>query len=223
MKNTKVLLTVAAFMLLFTSGSFAQFKMSVAPVTGMGFSIHNGSDLDQSGNGFGVVAGGLIDMQFNQSVGLITNFGFYDNRSGSYEDDITFQPGVVGTVENSVSLSYFTIEPLFKFQFPSRFYLMIGPSLGFNLSAENEIVETITTPDWTFDGENKTRKSKGTIRNTNTRFELKAGAGYNIRVANGFDIAPQITFGYGLTNVVEDVEWKILTIQANVAFKFAVM
>ncbi|QQS35622.1 MAG: outer membrane beta-barrel protein [Ignavibacteriales bacterium] len=223
MKNKKILLTVAAILLLLSSNSFAQFRMSVAPVTGMGFSIHNGSDLNQSGNGFGVTAGALIDMQFNQSVGLLTNIGFYDNRSGSYEDDITFQPGVVGTIENSVSLSYFTIEPLFKFQFPSRFYLMIGPAIGFNLSAENEIVEKITTPGWTFDGQNTTRKSKGTIRNTNVRFELKAGMGYNIRVANGFDIAPQVTFGYGLTNVVEDVNWKILTIQANVAFKFAVL
>ncbi len=222
MKNTKILLTLAAVLLMFTTSSLAQFKMSVAPVSGMGFSIHNGSDLNQSGNGFGVVAGALVDMQFNRTVGLITNIGFYDNRSGSYEDDITFQPGVVGTVENSVSLSYFTIEPLFKFQ-PSRFYLMVGPAIGFNLSAENEIVETITTPGWTFDGENTTRKSKSTIRNTNVRFELKAGVGYNIPVANGFDIAPQVTFGYGLTNVVEDVEWKILTIQANVAFKFAVM
>jgi hypothetical protein len=222
MKNTKVLLTIAAVMLMFVSNSFAQFKMSVAPVSGMSFNIHNGSDLNQSGNGFGVVAGALVDIQFNKSIGLITNVGFYDNRSGSYEDNITFQPGVEGTVENSVSLSYFTIEPLFKFQ-PSRFYLMVGPAIGFNLSAENEIVETITTPGWTFDGENTTRKSKGTIRNTNVRFELKAGAGYNIPVAKGFEIAPQVTFGYGLTNVVEDVQWKILTFQANVAFKFAVL
>jgi hypothetical protein len=223
MKKTKILLAVTAVMLIFSSNSFAQFRMSIAPVSGMSFNIHNGSDLNTSANGFGFVAGGMVDMQFNPSVGLITNFGFYDNRSGSYKDDITFQPGVVGTIENSMSLSYFSIEPLFKYQFPSRIYLMVGPSLGFNLSAENEIIETITTPDWTFDGENRTRKSTSTLRNTNVRFELKAGAGYNIRVANGFDIAPQVTFGYGLTNVVEDVNWKILTIQANVAFKFAVM
>jgi hypothetical protein len=49
------------------------------------------------------------------------------------------------------------------------------------------------------------------------------GAGYELPIADNIHLVPQLTFGYGLSNVVEDVEWKILTFQALVGVKFDVL
>jgi hypothetical protein len=95
----------------------------------------------------------------------------------------------------------------------------MGPVLGFNISSEGEQTIKITTPGYTFQDGTTSQKTKATIKDTQVRFELKAGAGYDIPVADGIAIAPQLTFGYGLTNVVSDVKWSVLTIQAMVGVK----
>ncbi len=218
----KSLLLFAAVLFAFSTNSFAQFKLGVTPVTGINFNIHTGSDLPQSGNGFGFVLGAQADMAFNKSVGLVAGMAFYDNRYGSYSETGS-TGGVQYTDDNSSSISYFQLESLFKYKLPSNFYFVFGPELGFSLSAEAESETKITTPGYTFQDGSTTRKTKATIKNTQTRFELKMGAGYEIPIADNIHLVPQLTFGYGLTNVVEDVEWKILTFQALVGVKFDVL
>ncbi len=56
----------------------------------------------------------------------------------------------------------------------------------------------------------------------NARFELKGGAGYSFPLG-GVDLDPRITIGYGLTNVQQNFNWKILTFQAVVAVKFQII
>jgi hypothetical protein len=211
--------------LLFITGMIsvnAQTKLSLAPVVGLNFNIHNGSDLDESSTGFGMVIGGQADITFNRSIGLQTNLMFFDKRSASLSETQT-EGGVTFTSDNSVSLTYLQIEPLLKVNFPSNFYLLFGPTLGFNLSAESENEITIETPGFTFEDGSTKSESKGTIRNTSTRFELKAGAGVEIPLSYNLSLTPQVTFAYGLTNVVEIVEWKIMSFQALVGVKFAIM
>ena len=62
--------------------SLAQFRLKLVPQTGMNFNLHTGSDIE-SGSGFGIVVGGGVDMQFTNTIGIIANLQFYDNRSGS--------------------------------------------------------------------------------------------------------------------------------------------
>lgn len=217
-------LTSILFVLVQNSSN-AQFKLSVAPALGMNFNIHSGSDLKESGNGFGLEFGGYADMSFTPTVGLIAGLAFYDNRSGSSSSTGSEQVPGVGTVNYTqdvdVSLAYFQIESLFKLTIPgSGFYFVMGPVLGFNISGETESTTTITTQGVTFqDGTNK-QKAKSTLKDTQVRFELKGGAGYDISVSRLITLAPQFSFGYGLTNVVKDVKWKVLTIQGLVSVKF---
>lgn len=226
MKKVFVYLFLASTIFLLTSNiGLAQFKLSVAPALGMNFNLHTGSDLKESGSGFGIAFGGYTDMAFSPTVGLITGLAFYDNRSGSTSTTGTEQVQGVGAVnftqDVDVSLAYFQIESLFKLTIPrSGFYFVMGPVIGFNISGETESTTTITTQGVTFqDGTNK-QKSKGTIKDTQVRFELKGGAGYDISLSRLITLAPQVSFGYGLTNVTKDVKWKILTIQAMVSAKF---
>jgi hypothetical protein len=208
---------------LLSAVSFAQFRLSLGPQIGLNFNLHTGSDLPNSGNGFGMLGGGQVDMDFSRTIGLITNIGFYDNRYGSYSNtasvDVNGQT-VNYTTDNNASLAYFTLEPLLKIKIPmSDFFFFVGPAVGFNIESSGERVTTLNTPGFTFQDGSSKQTSKATIQNTLVRFELKLGAGYNIPVGL-MDITPQLSFGYGLTKVVSDVSWRILTIQASTVVKF---
>lgn len=45
----------------------------------------------------------------------------------------------------------------------------------------------------------------------NVRFEMKFGGGYIFPLSKGMRINSQLTFGYGLTNIAKDVNWKIMS------------
>ncbi len=221
MKKGTIIFVFLMSVIFISSSTYAQFRLSLSPALGLNFNLHTGSDLPASGNGFGMMIGGYADMNFTENIGLIAGLAFYDNRSGSYSETGTI-PGYTYTYSEDVgaSLAYFQIESLFKLGVKrSNFYFVMGPVLGFNISSEAEVTYKITTPGVTFQDGSTSQKSKSTIKDTQVRFELKAGAGYDIPVAEGIAIAPQLTFGYGLTNVVSDVKWSILTIQALVGVK----
>ena len=91
------------------------------------------------------------------------------------------------------------------------------------MGSEGEEAITLTTPGLTFQGGSNKQTSKAKIKDIQVRFELKGGAAYDIPVSKLFTITPQLTFGYGLTNVVKDVKWKILTFQLMSSVKFNLM
>jgi len=222
MKKVFTYLFLSSMVFLLTSNTaLAQFKLSVVPQTGLNFNLHTGSDIE-SGSGLGLVIGGGVDMQFSKSIGLIANLQFYDNRSGSisqtgsgqYQDNQGNPVSSTITADNSISLAYFMIEPLFKLSLPNGgFYFVVGPCIGFNVEGSTE--QTVTEsfpPPYTNNDTKKT--SKSTLKETQVRFELKAGAGYDIPISRLISLTPQLTFGYGITKVVKDVSWRVLTIQA---------
>ena len=229
MKKLISFFALSALIIVLTSGySFAQFQLKLGPSAGLNYNIHTGSDLPQSGSGFGFVIGGQVDMSFTPHIGLIANMQFYDNRSGSfsktssnqYTDQNTGAP-ITSTVsdQNDASIAYFMIEPLFKLSLAnSGMFFFVGPAIGFNVqgSFQETISETFPTG---YQNNNTKQTSKGSIQNMNARFELKLGGGYDIPLG-GLYLTPQVSFGYGLTQMKQDVNWRILTIQALVTVKF---
>ncbi|MGE5398924.1 MAG: outer membrane beta-barrel protein [Ignavibacteriales bacterium] len=228
----KKILTILVLSVLIISASSnssqAQFRLKLGPQVGMNFNLHTGSDIE-SGNGFGFVIGGTVDMSFTPTIGLITNMQFYDNRSGSRTEESTRnyrdqQTGASVTsnvsVENSVSLAYFLIEPLFKLNLPnSGFYFVMGPSVGFNVEGSGEQTTSETFPP-AYANNNTKETAKIKYNDLLARFELKLGAGLDIPIASGLYLTPQVSFGYGITNVMSDIAWRVLTAQALVAVKF---
>lgn len=222
-KFYSTLAIIAVLVLLTAPSSYSQFRLSLGPNIGMNFNLHTGSDLPESGNGFGIVAGAQVDMMFSRSFGLMTNLQFYDNRFGSYSKSAT-EPNngnpVSYTQDYNASVAYFQIEPLAKITTPGGFFFFGGPALGFSVEGSGERVTTLTTPGFQFQDGTTKQTAKGSIDNMNVRFELKLGAGYDIPVGMDMAITPQLSFGYGITNVVKDVTWKILSIQAMATYKF---
>ena len=190
----------------------AQFHLSVGPVTGLNFNVHTGSDVDKTGTGFGIIFGGVADMRFSKNFALQTTIFFYDGRYGSYSSTGTDYYYGNYTIDNGASIAYFSIEPLAKFNIGSGFYMVAGPSLGFNM--EGSVEQTYTVQN------GRIPSNKVSLQNMNVRFELKAGAGMDLPLTKLMTLAPQFTFGYGLTNVQKDVSWKILSFQAGCALKF---
>jgi hypothetical protein len=214
----KLLLFTLFSFLLFSSQGLSQFRLKLGPNTGMNFNIATGSDVPESATGFGFFIGGSVDMEFTPTIGIIANMQFYDNRSVSSEEEGTFQ-GTAYTVETSTSLAYFMIEPLFKLSLPgSGFYFVMGPCIGFNV--EGSIESNLSSANNQLTFQDGSTKQKATLRNTLVRFELKVGSGFDFVLSPLITLAPQVTFGYGITKVVENVESRVLTIQLNTAVKF---
>jgi hypothetical protein len=213
----KKLQTAAIVMLTFflSSSAFGQFKLSLEPAFGMNFNLHSGSDIE-SGSGVGIVFSGHANMSFSKSIGLIAGIAFYDNRTGSYTETGTDQTYGKFSTEINASLAYFQLESLFKYELPSGLYFVVGPVLGFNVESEAQYKIHLQQFNQTVDG-------KSTIKETQVRFELKTGAGYLIPISKDIFITPQVTFGYGLTNVVKDFKWKVLTFQAVCGVSFVII
>jgi hypothetical protein len=217
----KLLLFTAILFLFLSSQGLSQFRLKLGPNTGMNFNIATGSDVEETANGFGFFLGGTVDMEFTPTIGLIANMQFYDNRSVSSSSEGTVQ-GISYTVDASTSLAYFMIEPLFKMSLPgSGFYFVGGPCVGFNIEGSIEANLSSENDQVTF--QDGSTKQKQTLRNTLTRFELKIGSGYDFVLSPLVTLAPQLTFGYGITKVVENVESRVLTIQLQAAVKFALI
>lgn len=203
---------------LFTSINNAQFRMAVGPEVGFNFNLHTGSDLDEGGSGLGMALSGIVDMTFtsDRAIGLLTGLAFYDNRSGS-SSSLFSQNGTNYSVDNDVSIAYFQIISLFKYRIPNvGVYFVFGPQIGFDLSSELEQTYSIV-------GGQTVQKTKNSLKDTNARFELKFGGGWDIDVSPLITLAPQLTFGLGLTDVIEDVDYVIHSFQLSIACKFNVI
>jgi hypothetical protein len=214
-KAALLVLAVLVGLCLVTVPTAAQFKMKIGPLTGFNFNIHSGSDLQQSGNGFGIMIGGEADMSFTPTIGLLSRLVFYDNMSGGYSESGNYY-GINYTQDVSASVAYFTVDALFKLKLPrSGFYFVGGPSFGINVEGSYEA--TVRAQGY------QDSKNKGSLKDTKARFALKFGSGYDIPIARKIEIAPFASFSMGLTDVVSDVKWKIISIHAGASVKFEVL
>jgi len=208
------LVLVVCLILVFAFTAQAQFKLAVGGGMGLNLNLHGGSDLQQSGSGVGFAIAGQADMSFNKTMGVLFSMYFYDNRSGSYTQTGNYQ-GYNYTADVSASVAYFELEPLFKLKLEEApIYIVAGPCLGFNVQNSAEVKTTVA---------NQTQTQKSTIQNMNTRFELKAGGGYIYPLSKTMRVNTQLTFGYGLTNVVQDVNWKIMSFGLLASIEFDVV
>ena len=199
--------------LVFVVTAPAQFKMAAGGGMGLNLNLYSGSDVN-GGSGLGFAIAGQADMSFSKTIGILTSIYFYDNRSGSYTQTGN-SGGINYSTDISASVAYFELEPLFKLKLEEApVYFVFGPSLGFNMQNSYEAKTTYL---------NQTQTQKATIQNMNTRFELKAGGGYIFPLSKTMRINSQLTFGYGLANVVKDVNWKILSFGLLASFEIDVV
>ena len=199
-----------------------QTKMALGLALGGSYNFHTGSVLQKTGTGAGFVGGGQIDLSFTKSLALLTTFYAYDNRIGAYTRTETVD-GLDYSLDLSVTVVYAGVEPLLKITLPDyRFYVVVGPSIGFMVQGKSEVTTTITTPGYTFSNGYSFQTTTSDLADVNTRFEVNLGGGYVFAVDGQSRITTQLSFAYGLNNIEKNVDWRINSVRLIVGLEFDV-
>jgi hypothetical protein len=168
--NKSINLITIAVLLFFTSSFLSAQSVKIGPRLTGNFNIFNLDGLTGSYNGVGIGIGGAVDVSFSNTLGILTNLTVFDMKSFSNSTTQGTQ-----TTELSFSLSYLTLDPLFKAEF-SGFYMVAGPSIGIKLSSSGEQTTTNTGQVPVVQPNNKTTNS--------LKFDIAFGVGYNFKLSN---------------------------------------
>lgn len=209
MKSLKCLL-VSSMLFLMSASIFAQTTVMFGPRVTGNFNIYNQKGITGSWSGIGVGIGGNVDVTFGKVIGLMVNLTFFDMKN--WGNSITQGNQ---TTDYSRTLTYLTIDPMFKTEF-SGFYMVAGPSLGIKLgsSGENAAVTTGQPPQIT----------PVNLETKTVRFDIVAGTGYTFKLSSdmglGTDFMAYIplsdTYNFpGLSN-------SIFTLKFGVSLKFKI-
>ena len=214
----------------------------VGPYAGIDFTRHTGNFTTtqngllccsfEKGSGLGLAAG------VKAFIPLGGNFDFsprllYENPGGEFtallqQYPIRGQNNSVElvTLENTldVTLHTLSVDLLAAYTFkPLGLYLALGPSAGFILANRFTKTETILGPPGVRYLDGRTAQeifSESTeIPNTMT-LSIRGGAGAMIPIGRGMRLNPELLYGFPLTTVSKDGEWKASTVQATIGVLF---
>ncbi len=207
MQNLIKKISMVLLMFMISHTIFAQ-RVEIGPRLTGNLNIYNQDRLTGTWNGVGIGIGGVVDISFSPTLGMITNVTFYDMRNFSNE---TTNNNV--TTETSLSLAYFSVDPLFKAEF-SGFYLVGGFSLGIKISSSGEQTQS---------GQNQNPTIRTLDLQTNTmKFDIVFGAGYNFQLSPTMALAPDFLIYIPLTDTydVPGTSNSVLTLKLGASLKF---
>jgi hypothetical protein len=208
MKKVQTVLVFALLLFAFTSVSFAQ-SVKIGPRLTGNFNIYNQKGLTGTYNGIGIGVGGTVDVSFSRVIGMMVNLTAFDMRNFS---NSTTQQNT--TTDISLSLSYLTIDPMFKTEF-SGFYMLFGPSIGINLNSSGEAVQITTAQAPVTTPQNFDTKS--------VRFDLAVGTGYSFLLSPGMYLGTDFMAYIPVTDTYNfpGISNSIFTLKLGVALKFS--
>jgi hypothetical protein len=204
--------TIILLLSLFSSTTIFGQEVLLGPRLSGNMNIYNEKGLTGSWNGIGIGIGGTLDVSFNKHIGIMVDLTAFDMRNFSSS---TTQGGQ--TQDVSLTLSYLTLDPMFKLEF-SHFYMVAGPSLGIKLASSGEITTT----------------AQGANPNTQTIspdtksviFDIAVGTGYtfvldpgNMFMGTDFMVYIPLSDNYNKPGVSNGV----LSIKLGVSLKFNIL
>lgn len=209
MKSFKYFLAFSLIFLL-SSSIFAQTSVMIGPRVTGNYNIYNEKGNTLSWNGMGVGIGGVVDVSFSKHIGLMVHLTAFDMRSFS-----TSRTTNNLIEEETQSLSYISIEPMFKTEF-SGFFMVAGPSIGIKLNSSGEYTRTQTgvTPQVSADNwETKT-----------IRFDIAVGTGYTFKLSPDMGLGTDFMAIIPVTNTYNfpGVSNSIFSLKLGVSLKFKI-
>lgn len=209
MKSFKYFLAFSLIFLL-TSSIFAQTTVMIGPRLTGNFNIYNQKGLTGTYNGLGLGVGGTVDVTFGKTIGLMVNLTAFDMRNFSNS-----QTQNQTTTEQSLSLSYLTIDPMFKAEF-SGFYMVGGPSLGIKLNSSGETTQTTTGQAPVVQPANLDTKS--------IRFDFAVGTGYSFKLSPDMVLGTDFMAYIPITDTYNfpGVSNSIFTLKLGASLKFRI-
>ena len=207
MKSFKYLL-VSSIVFLMSASIFAQTTVMIGPRVTGNFNIYNQKGLTGTWNGIGVGFGPTVDVTFGKHIGLMVNLTAFDMRNFSNSQT---QNNV--TVDQSLTLSYLAIDPMFKLEF-SGFYMVAGPSLGIKLNSSGESTQTATGQAPVVNPINIETKS--------LVFDVVAGTGFTFKLSSDMGLGTDFMVLIPLTDTYNTpgISNSIFTMKLGVSLKF---
>ena len=209
MKSFKYFLAFSLIFLL-SSSIFAQTRVMIGPRVTGNYNIYNEKGLTGSWSAIGVGIGGTVDVTFTRIIGIMVNLNFFDMRN--WGNSITQGNQ---TNEYTRTLSYLTLDPMFKAEF-SGFYMVAGPSLGIKLGSGGEN-SSITT------GQNPQTQSVN-LDTKSIRFDIAAGAGYTFKLSQDMGLGTDFMVHIPITDTYNfpGLSNSVLTLKLGVSLKFKI-
>ena len=209
MKKSLFAFVVSLLLLSAPSASLAQVVKIGPRITG-NYNIYNEKGLTGSWSAIGIGVGGTVDVSFSQHIGLMVNLTLFDMRN--WGNSITQNNQ---TTEYSRTLSYLTIDPMFKAEF-SGFYMIGGPSLGIKLgsSGTNTVSAAGVNPQVT----------DVNLDTKTARFDIVVGTGYNFRLSQELSLGSDFLVYIPITDTYNfpGLSNSILTLKLGVSLKFTI-
>ena len=208
MKSFKYFLVFSLIFLLSTS-IFAQTTVRIGPRVSGNFNIYNAKALQGTWNGIGVGIGGAVDVTFGKTIGLLVNLTAFDMKNFSNSQTIGNT-----TVENSLSLAYLTIDPMFKAEF-SGFYMVGGPSIGIKLNSSGEATQS-------GNGQNQVQPLNPETKSI--RFDIAVGTGYNFKLSSDMSLGTDFMAHIPVTDTYNfpGVSNSVFSLKLGVALRFKI-
>lgn len=199
---------ILLFAIVFFSQSVFAQRILIGPRLSGNFNIYNSKGLTGTWNGLGIGVGGTVDILFSKSIGMMVNLTAFDMRNFSSSQT---QQNV--TTETSLSLSYLSIDPMFKAEF-SGFYMVGGPSLGIKLNSSGEQTQSATGQQPQVNPINPETKS--------VRFDLAVGTGYTFTLSQDMYMGTDFMAHIPITDTYNfpGVSNSVFTLKLGVSLKF---
>ena len=206
----KIAFVTAILLSILTSSTiFAQGFLLGPRVTG-NMNIYNEKNLTGTWNGIGVGIGGQLDITFSKHVGIMVDLTAFDMKNFS---NSTTTNNV--TTDVSLSLSYLTIDPMFKLDF-SGFYMVAGPSLGIKLASSG---------DRTTSGQGQAANDQTISLDTKSViFNIALGTGYTFVLSPGMYMGTDFMVYIPLSDTYNNpgTSNSVLSLKLGVALKFGI-
>ncbi|MBV6479353.1 MAG: hypothetical protein HGGPFJEG_02124 [Ignavibacteria bacterium] len=209
MKNIKYSILLVIVIIFISNSLFAQ-RVLIGPRLAGNFNIYNQKGLTGTYNGLGITAGGQVDVLFNKNIGMFVNVNVFDMKNfgrSSTANNVT--------TDESYSLSYASVEPLFQANF-SGFYFGGGTAIGFKLNSSGEITQTAT-------GQAPVVTAND-IETKSVRFDIVVNTGYTFTLSptmamgTDFNVHIPVTDTYNTPGISNS----ILSLKLGVALKFRI-
>lgn len=187
-----------------------------------------------SGIAFGFGLGGEYLLKKDLLSGLSYRFSVaYSDFSGEISNEEVIGYDIDGNSYSDIvvdfaydnKLPYVTTEHLavLKLNNSLPFSLIAGLNIGIPLSATTDYKEELLKPNERYfeNGEKIRNRQSGDINELNSLFfGVTAGVGYELYKSGGLSINPELLFTYGLTDIVNNVDWSASQFRGGITVKY---
>lgn len=194
---------------------------------------------DGSGSGLSFGLSGKYPISKTDYIGLrlgINDFAGELSRAEATYVNLHFQGKTQGEFTHYIDaeISAITLEPYYSYNIFSKLYLNLGLQFSSIISGSHNSVEKITKPNntGTFWDEELDESTNSRIRNQQSgdipnlsAFDLglSFGLAYEIQMnkSNTVRFMPEISYRYGVTNIVSDNDWKVSNFNIGINLFYA--